>query len=88
MFQFSIVAFDFLSIYLIHLYYASGLDSASNRMSTRNLPGGKGRPARKVAVKLSAICKPIVYKMWDSRRLTTLYIFTAYSKDPCLGLAE
>jgi hypothetical protein len=28
-------------------------------MSTRNLPGGKGRPARK-ADNLTAICKPIV----------------------------
>jgi hypothetical protein len=28
-------------------------------MSTRNLPGGKGRPARK-SDKLTAICEPIV----------------------------
>jgi hypothetical protein len=28
-------------------------------MSTRNLPGGKGRPARR-AVNLTAICEPIV----------------------------
>jgi hypothetical protein len=28
-------------------------------MSTRNLPGGKGRPARK-ADNLTAICEPIV----------------------------
>jgi hypothetical protein len=28
-------------------------------MSTRNLPGGKGRPARK-AHNLTAICEPIV----------------------------
>jgi hypothetical protein len=28
-------------------------------MSTRNLPGGKGRPARK-ADKLTAVCEPIV----------------------------
>jgi hypothetical protein len=28
-------------------------------MSTRNLPGGKGRPAHK-AVNLAAICEPIV----------------------------
>jgi hypothetical protein len=28
-------------------------------MSTRNIPGGKGRPARK-AVNLAAICEPIV----------------------------
>jgi hypothetical protein len=29
-------------------------------MSTRNLPGGKGRPARR-ADKFTAICEPIVY---------------------------
>jgi hypothetical protein len=28
--------------------------------STRNLPGGKGRPAGN----LTAICEPIVWKMW------------------------
>jgi hypothetical protein len=32
-------------------------------MSTRNLPGGKGRPARK-ADNLTANCEPIVEKMW------------------------
>jgi hypothetical protein len=37
-------------------------------MSTRNLPGGKGRPARK-AHHLTAICEPIVQKMWEPRRL-------------------
>jgi hypothetical protein len=41
-------------------------------MSTRNLPGGKRRPARK-ADNLTAICEPIVWKMWDPRRLTTLW---------------
>jgi hypothetical protein len=30
-------------------------------MSTRNLPGGKGRPARK-ADNLTAICEPNVWK--------------------------
>jgi hypothetical protein len=33
-------------------------------MSAKNLPGGKGRPARK-ADNLTAICEPIVYKMWE-----------------------
>jgi hypothetical protein len=32
-------------------------------MSTSNLPGGKGWPMHK-ADNLTAICKPIVYKMW------------------------
>jgi hypothetical protein len=31
-------------------------------ISTRNLPGGKGRPARK-ADNLTAICEPTVQKM-------------------------
>jgi hypothetical protein len=39
-------------------------------MSTRNLSGGKGRPARK-ANNFTAICEPTVYKMWEPRRLTT-----------------
>jgi hypothetical protein len=38
-------------------------------MSTRNLHEGKRRPARK-ADHLTAICKPIVKKMWELRRLT------------------
>jgi hypothetical protein len=40
-------------------------------MSTRNLPGGKGRPARK-ADNLTAICEAFVQKMWEPRRLRTL----------------
>jgi hypothetical protein len=40
-------------------------------MSTRNLPGGKGRPARK-ADNLTAICEPIVYKIWEPRLLKNL----------------
>jgi hypothetical protein len=45
-------------------------------MSTKNLPGGKGRPAR-VADNTTAICEPIVYKMWEPRRLKTLWDFMA-----------
>jgi hypothetical protein len=41
-------------------------------MSTRNLPGCKGRSGRK-ADNLTAICEPIIYKMWEPRRLTTLW---------------
>jgi hypothetical protein len=41
-------------------------------MRTRNLPGGKGRPVRK-ADKLTSICEPIVQKMLEPRRLTTLW---------------
>jgi hypothetical protein len=52
---------------------ALGLTQALTEMSTRNLPWGKGRPARK-ANNLTAICEPIVYKMLESRRLTVLII--------------
>jgi hypothetical protein len=34
-----------------------------------------GRPARK-AENLTAICESIVYKMWEPRRLTTLWAST------------
>jgi hypothetical protein len=49
-------------------------------MSTRNLPGGKGRPARE-ADNLTAICEPIVYKTWERRRLTSLWTSTACTRD-------
>jgi hypothetical protein len=38
---------------------ALGSAQPLTEMSTRNLPGGKGQPARK-ADKLTAICEPIV----------------------------
>jgi hypothetical protein len=38
--------------------------------------GGKERPAHK-ANNLTAICEPIVQKMWEPRPLTTLWAFTA-----------
>jgi hypothetical protein len=49
-------------------------------MSTRNLPGGKGRPARKTD-SLTAICELTVWKMWDPRRLTTQWVSTACYRD-------
>jgi hypothetical protein len=49
-------------------------------MSTMNLPGGRGRPARK-AVNLNAIYEPTVWKMWEPRILTPLWAFTACYKD-------
>jgi hypothetical protein len=45
-------------------------------MSTRNIPGGKGWPARK-ADNLTAICEPSVYKMWEPRHVRTLRASTA-----------
>jgi hypothetical protein len=50
---------------------AIGSTQPLKEMSTRNLPGGKERPARK-ADNLTAICEPIVWKMWVPRRLATL----------------
>jgi hypothetical protein len=49
-------------------------------MNTRNLPGGKGRPERKVD-NLTAMCEPIVQKMWEPRRLTTIWDSTACYRD-------
>jgi hypothetical protein len=49
-------------------------------MSTRNLPGGKGRPARK-ADNFTAICEPVVYKTWEPRLLRTIWAFTACYMD-------
>jgi hypothetical protein len=43
------------------------------------LLSGEARPARK-ADNLTAICEPIVYKMWDPRCLTTLEASTALYK--------
>jgi hypothetical protein len=49
-------------------------------MCTSNLPGGKGRPALK-ADSLTAICEPIVQKMWEPRRLTTQWASMACDND-------
>jgi hypothetical protein len=40
---------------------ALGSTQPLTEMSTRNIPGGEGRPAR-IADNLTAICEPIVYK--------------------------
>jgi hypothetical protein len=55
---------------------ALGSTRPLTEMSTRNLPGGKGRPECK-ADSLTAICEPIVWKMWEPRRLTNLPASTA-----------
>jgi hypothetical protein len=59
---------------------ALGSTQSLTEMSTRNLPGGKGWPAHK-ADNLTAICGPSVYKMWEHRRLTTLWTSTACYSD-------
>jgi hypothetical protein len=50
---------------------ARGSTRPLTEMSTRKLPGDKGRPAHK-ADNLTAICEPNVWKMWEPRRLTNL----------------
>jgi hypothetical protein len=59
---------------------ALGSTQPQIEISARNLPGGKGRPARG-ADNLTAVCELIVWKMWDPRRLTTLWAFTACYRD-------
>jgi hypothetical protein len=52
-------------------------------MSTRNLPGGGGVEGR-LSLKAgnhTAVIEPIVYKMWEPRRLTTLWASTACYRD-------
>jgi hypothetical protein len=55
---------------------AVGSTQPLTQISTRNISGGKGRPARK-ADNLTAICEPIVYKMWEPQHLRTLWAPTA-----------
>jgi hypothetical protein len=57
---------------------ALGSTKPLTEISTRHLPGGKGRPARKAD--LTTICEPIVQKMWEPRRLTTLWASTVCYK--------
>jgi hypothetical protein len=59
---------------------ALGSTQPVTEMSTRNLPEGKGRPERK-ADNLTAICEPIVWKMWEPRRHTTLWATAACYRD-------
>jgi hypothetical protein len=59
---------------------ALGSTQPLTEMSTRNLPGGKGRPAHK-AENLTVICEPIVWKMWEPRSLTTPWASTACYRD-------
>jgi hypothetical protein len=66
---------------------ALGSTQPLTEMSTRNLPGGKGRPARK-ADNLALICEPFVDKMWKPRHVTTLWAFTAYRDSFTFYLTE
>jgi hypothetical protein len=58
---------------------ALGSTQTLTEMSTRNLLVRKERPACKAD--LTAICDPIVYKVWKPRRPTTLWAFTACYRD-------
>jgi hypothetical protein len=49
-------------------------------MSTKNIPGDKGRPARK-ADNLTAICDPTVSNMWVPQHITILWAYTACYRD-------
>jgi hypothetical protein len=51
------------------------LGSTMTEMSTMNLPADKERPARK-ADHLTALFEPIVYKIWETQRFTTLWAST------------
>jgi hypothetical protein len=59
---------------------ALGSTQLLTEMSTRNIHGGKGRPARK-ADNFTAICEPTVYKMWEPQHLTALWVSTARYRD-------
>jgi hypothetical protein len=66
---------------------ALGSTQPLTEMNTRNRFGGKGRPARK-ADNLTAICELTVYKLWEPRRLTTLWASTACYKDSLARKAD
>jgi hypothetical protein len=57
-----------------------GMEQVRFHLCTWKLPGGKGRPARK-ADNITAICEPTVWKIWEPRRLTTLWTSTACYRD-------
>jgi hypothetical protein len=59
---------------------ALGSAQPLTEMSTRDLSGGKKRPARK-AENLAANCEPIFWRMWEPRRLTALWASTACYRD-------
>jgi hypothetical protein len=55
-------------------------------MSTRNLPGSRERPARK-ADNLTTMCDPLVSKIWERLRSTTLWDSTGCYGDNCKARA-
>jgi hypothetical protein len=53
-----------------------GSTQSLTKMRTRNIPGGKGRPARE-ADNFTVIYESAVRRMWEPRRLRTLWTSTA-----------
>jgi hypothetical protein len=60
---------------------ALGLTQPLTEMTTRNPVGVKGGRLAREANNLSAICEPIVKKMWEPRRDTNLWASTAWYRD-------
>jgi hypothetical protein len=80
-FRFPMRLLDFFNLpNLSSRIMAQGSTQPLTEMSTRKIPGGKRRPARK-ADNLTATCRLIVWKIWEPRRLTTLWAFTACYRD-------
>jgi hypothetical protein len=57
-----------------------GSTQSLTEISARSLPGGKERPVRKTE-NLTAISEPIVWKIWQPRRLKTQLAFTVCYRD-------
>jgi hypothetical protein len=94
--RFPLMSLDFsVDLMLPSALWTWDQPSLLREMSTRNIPGGKWRPARK-ADNHAAIYEPIIWKMWEPRHLTTLWASTACYRDslfflrswPNVGTAE
>jgi hypothetical protein len=80
-FPFPMRSLDFLFVLILPGTLCPwGSTQPLTEMSTRNLPGGKGQPARK-ADNLTAICETIVLKIWEPRHLIVLWASTDGYRD-------
>jgi hypothetical protein len=73
-------SFTFSTFYLILPHYGPGVDSESNRNEYQESSLGQWAAACK-ADNLTATCEPNVQKIWEPRRLTTLWASTACYRD-------